>query len=321
MTAPRSRPITPDLRSWQRFPQLSMLRQDFDVRIVPYQLDRRGAYALEVDGRSPHSVERSLGTLESRNGVDGFIHAVGDALLTAGELWIQVVIHDESSDQTPFQLIEVNGISRGPAEALTQELPSEAERRDWLEHSATWEAPLQFDPESMVHATLPAEYPRELVRRVACDLSEIPLLNSPDWAVESIDNRAPKVLYDLDEARRTSRQYILQVASPIGWPAREMFFTTGRVMSEFYLILRELRFLHFLACIRASAEAALVEVLTLVGQRIGMSASVIAHNVYTPEDMNRILDRFQAGDLPLLSMTDILLQQAEVAQQVERRVL
>ncbi|MCY4617432.1 MAG: hypothetical protein OXD50_02595 [Chloroflexi bacterium] len=92
-------------------------------------------------------------------------------------------------------------------------------------------------------------------------------------------------------------------------------------MSEFYLILRELRFLHFLACIRASAEAALVEVLTLVGQRIGMSASVIAHNVYTPEDMNRILDRFQAGDLPLLSMTDILLQQAEVAQQVERRVL
>lgn len=322
MTARRSRPIPRDLQAWFTFPQLNMLYRDFDARIVPFQLDRRPAYALEVDNGPPQSVGRSLGMLENGHGVDGFIRAVGNALLTAGELWIEVVFQEGDSGPTGFEVYEVNGVRQGVTGALTQVLPTAAELRGWSQYDATSEAHLQLDPDSTIHATLPAEYPRELLGQVVSELAEIPLLNSPDWAVDSIDDRGHTVApYDFEEARRTNRQHILQVAGPIGWPAREMFFTTGRVLSEFYLLLRELRFLHFLACVRASAEAALIEVLTLVGQRLGMSSSVTAHNVYTPEDVIRILNRFEAGELPLLAMNDILLQQAEVSQRMERRVL
>ena len=322
MTARRSRPIPPSLNTWHEYPQLSMLREDFGARIVPFQRRHQGAYLVEVDGVASSRVERSLATLEGGPGVDGFVRAVGDRLLTVGEIWIEVVTEDDDADRMPFRLFEVNDVRQDASGVLFQELPAKAELPVGFEADSTWSDPLPLDSEALVHAVLPSEYPKELLSPIVSGLSEIPFHMSPDWTVETTEHRPPKdAPYDFEEARRIARQHILQVARPIGWPAREMHLTDRRVVSEYYLILRELRFLHFLASVRASAEAALIDVLALVEQKLGMSASVTARNVYTSEDVSQIVSRFKAGGVPLTAMTDILLQETQVSKEGARRLL
>ena len=165
-----------------------------------------------------------------------------------------------------------------------------SELPDWFKPGDGWEGPVQLDSDSMVHVTLPTEYPRELLHRVVSDLAEIPFTSTPAWALENPEgNMRSETPHDVGEAHRTNRLRTLQAASPIGWPAREMYFGTSRVVSDYYLIWRELKFLHFLATVRSCAESALGQVLSLVDQQCGFSVSVTARNVYTPDDVSRLI--------------------------------
>ena len=85
-------------------------------------------------------------------------------------------------------------------------------------------------------------------------------------------------------------------------------------------LLRELRFLHFLASLRSCAEDALRQVLTLAGDRCGFRASVTAFGVHTPDEVNLLIQRFEAGDLPFSAVNDILYGAAK-GLPVEQRIV
>ena len=127
--------------------------------------------------------------------------------------------------------------------------------------------------------------------------------------------------YDAAEASRTRQLRLAQAALPIGWTARELYLGEHRAVSEYYHYLRELRFLHFLASLRSCAEDALRQVLTLAGERCGFKASVTALGVHTPDEVEVLIQKFEAGALPFSAVNDIIFEIGEDSQSQERTVL
>ena len=90
--------------------------------------------------------------------------------------------------------------------------------------------------------------------------------------------------------------------------SRSISITVSQVMSYYYYLLRELRFLHFVASMRERAEVGLVQVLQIAGERCGFSATVTAHGVITPAEVCGAIDAFESGSLSFAEVREIKYQ-------------
>ena len=167
---------------------------------------------------------------------------------------------------------------------------------DWYPGDDELDSEVELDPGRMINVSLPAAYCSQLLMQLVRDLAEVPSALIPPWHLEQMaDRRLDAPFFDHAEASRTERLSIAQAALPIGWPAREALYGPSRQMSEFYLYWRELRFLHFRSSLRARAEDALRKVLKFAGEKCGFVASVTANGLYTPQESEELLERFQKG--------------------------
>ena len=320
MTDRRSRWFPSSPAMWIDSVQTRLLYQDFSTRVVPY---RHGpdAYVLSTDGATRYEVDRAL-SLGDQSRIDGFLRAAAMRLLTTHELWFEVSFENDHEERTPFGVTEVDGVLRAADGGLVQQLPSSGELPEWHRDKGEWGVALELDPDRMIHATLPDAYPSEVLMRVVADLAEIEFDLTPPWVLdqwgESHSQGSP---YDAAEAARTRQLRLAQAALPIGWTARELYLGQHRAVSDYYHYLRELRFVHFLASLRSCAEDALRQVLTLSGDRCGFRASVTAFGVPTPDEVNILIQRFEAGDLPFAAVNDILYGAAKGTSAEQRTVL
>ena len=286
----------------------SMLEQDFSTRIVPY---RNGpdadAYVLSAEGASVSSIERSL-ALGSGMGVDNLVRRTALRLFADREAWLEVAFGDEGErDGVPpefrgagFRLFEADGVRRTAAGALVQDVMAPDDLPPGYRHEGAWEPKAALDAERMVQASLPGEYPVATLVQVFGDLAAIGAEGEPDWLMQrAVDPPTGAAAVDAGEFHRTQRLSIIQSTSPIGWPARDAFYGPHGQLGEYYRLWRELRFLHFIASMRASAEDALRRVLALAGARCGFSASVTAYGVRTPHEVEEVMHGFEAGKHPL----------------------
>ena len=320
MTSRRSRWFPSSPRMWVDSSQTHFLYEDFDTRVVPYRHDPE-AYVLSTEGIPRHEVARAL-SLRDAFELDGFLRAVATRLLTTHEAWLEVSFEDESHDQTPFAVAEVDGVRRTAEGGLVQQLPSRDELPEWYGGSGEWGTVLELDADRMVHVGLPDAYPGEVLAQVVTDLAEIEFSPTPPWVIEQLTGSqrdAPP--YDAGEASRTHQLRLAQAALPIGWTARELYLGSDRAVSEYYHYLRELRFLHFVASLRSRAEDALRHVLDLASEICGFKVSVTSFGVWTPDEVEALTRKFKAGDLPFAAMHDILWVTGKHPLSRERSVL
>ena len=297
-----------------------MLYDDFGNRIIPHRHQGR-VYVVSSEDISGHLIERALELGRGPSGVDRFIRSVALSLLSSHEVWIELIVDGDDMKQLPFQVCEVNGVRRTAAGSLIQEIPDKAVLPEWFQMKGVSNQALELDPDLMVHVTLPKAYPSELLARVVRALADVKSFVPPKWAIEQsagISSDAPR--FDANEADRTNRLYVLQAAQPIGWAARESLLGESRQINEYYLDWRELHFLHFVASMRECAESGLREVLRLAGRQCGFSASVTAHGVYTPKEVCGFMHQFQAGELSLSAVDEIIFQRTITAESRQRRV-
>ena len=297
-----------------------MLHDDFGNRVIPHRNVGR-VYVLSSENIAERLVEQALDIGRGPPGVDRFIESVARGLLRSHEVWIELIIDGNGKDQLAFQVCEVNSVRRTAAGSLIQVIPDKAELPEWFQMEGPSNQALELDPDLMVHVTLPKAYPSEVLERVVRSLADVKPFVPPMWAIEQsagISRDAPR--FDAAEADRTDRLHILQAAHPIGWAARESLLGESRQINEYYLAWRELRFLHFVASMRECAESGLREVLGLAGKRCGFTASVTAHGVYTPEEVCGFMRQFQAGELSLSAVDDIVFQRTITAESRQRRV-
>lgn len=305
---------------WIDSPYTHFLYEDFDTRVVPYRHDPE-PYVLSTEGVPTHEVARALALTEAFE-LDGFLRAVATKLLTTHEVWLEVYFEDGSHDLTPFAVTEVDGVRRTPEGGLVQQLPSRDELPDWYGGNGEWGTVLELDTDRMVHVDLPDSYPSEVLAQMVTDLAEIEFGSTPPWVIEQwTGSQGDAPPYDAGEASRTQQLRLAQAALCIGWTAREVYLGSDRALSEYYHYLRELRFLHFLASIRSCAEDALRHVLGLASERCGFKASVTSFGVWTPNEVDSLTQKFEAGDLPFSSMTDILWATGKHPLSQERLVL
>ena len=297
-----------------------MLYDDFRNRVLPHW-NRGAVYVLSAENIAERLVEEALDIDRGSPGVDPFIQSVSRGLLRSHEVWIELILDDSGKDQPPFRVCEVNGVKRTAAGGLIQVIPDKAELPEWFQVKGPSKQVLELDPDLMVHVTLPQAYPSELLRGVVGALGEVKPFVSPKWAIEQsagISSDAPR--FDANEADRTNRLYVLQAAQPIGWAARESLLGESRQINEYYLDWRELHFLHFVASMRECAESGLREVLKLAGRLCGFTASVTANGVYTPEEVRGYMRQFQAGELSLSAVDELIFQRTITAESRQRRV-
>ncbi len=305
---------------WIDSGQTHLLYQDFDARVVPYRHDP-DAYALSTEGALSYEVEEALSLRDAR-GVDGFLRAVAARLLTNHEAWLEVSFEDERREPTPFTVTEVDGVQRTERGGLVQKLPTSHELPEWYRDKGEWGVVLDLDPDRMVHARLPDAYPSEVLERVITDLAAIELGLTPSWVVDQwVESKSDTPPYDAAEAFRTRQLRLAQAALPIGWTARELYFGQHRAVSDHYHYLRELRFLHFLASLRACAEDALRLALKIAGDKCGFTASVTAFGVHTPDEVEVSIREFDAGALPFSAVNNVLYGAVTGSPPLEKRIV
>ena len=303
MTGFRSRwfPLEPE--NWITSFETDLLLQDFQLHVVPYRR-RPAAYRLSVSGASPDQLNQSLSLDRDKPRPDGFLRSVATRLLTHHEVWIEVAFGGENRDGTPFRLLAVEGVKRTQNGNLVQELPSRDKLPDWYGDGDGWGQEVELDIDRMVHITLPASYPSGLLKQVVRGLSLVrPAVLPPRFRTRSVDQ-----LVDANEAMRTERLSVSQAALPIGWTARESSYGQYRQMNDYYFHLRELRFLLFRSSMRARAEDALRDVLTLAGKRCRFAATVTAYGVHTPAEVEGFIRDFEEGKLTFSAVREVIFE-------------
>ena len=176
----------------------------------------------------------------------------------------------------------------------------------------------------MVHVRLPDKYPRGLLKKLVEDLVEIDSNDNlmPSWVLEQMTGqRKSAPPFDSGEAIRTQRLRIAQATLQIGWTAREIYYGGNSYLGDYYYYWRELRFLHFRSSMRERAEKALQQVLTFAGEMCSFEAHVTARGLYTPIEVEDIIKKYEAGDIPLSAMTDIIFECPNSSQSRERILL
>ena len=315
-TRPISAPAKVDFHG-----QLFLLYEDFHNRVLPSHKRPSGAYRLSSEGESPRRIVDSLSLRpEYRPQLDHFIEYVALKLFTHIEVWIEVGFPDDDG-ATPFAVYDADGIKRTTSGGLIQALPSVEQVPEWVRPMGGWTTNIELDEGRMVHVKMPEAYPEKVFSEVVADLSEVATNVARPWVLEELRHQKPGgPLFDIAEADRTEKLRVLQATLPIGWAAREGILGEQSRISHYYDLWRQLRFLHFRASMRQRAEEALREVLTIASERCGFSAEVYAHGVYTPEQVQTIIKRFEEGKLGIESARDIAYETDRAPQSDPRRI-
>ncbi len=280
-----------------------------------------GAYELSAQGISGSQIKKALSLWDNGRGTDSFVSSVATTLLTEHEAWLEVVFTPDDRDGLPFRPVLVHGVRKTTNGNLIQEIPTaESPGSPNYPHLET----VELDDKCMVHVYLPEKYPSGLLKRLVEDLVEVDVNDNlmPQWAMEKMTGqRRNTPAFDFSEATRTQRLRILQATLPIGWAAREIYYGENRNLGDYYFYWRELRFLHFRSSMRERAEKALQQVLAIAGERCDFKARVTARGLYTPTEVEEVIKRYEAGDIPLSAVNDIIFENANGTQISERILL
>lgn len=298
-----------------------MLHEDVSRGVVPY--GRQGR--IYAESRDPILGRRYLDSLRlgRRHGeIVDFVRTVGIWLFADHEVWIEVFVQDEPERDAPFSIAPVSNVVLPRDGRVLQELPPKEALPEWVQPDDRWGRRIELDRDRLVRVTLPEEYADRRLAKVEEELADIPLMTRPDWFIKQVSgNSTDGPRFDFSEAARTDRLAVLQAALPIGWSGREMLLSTDRNINDFYLYLRELRFLHFLASLRTKAETALREVLTIARNLCGLAVEVTAHDLCTPADISGYIGQFEDGEIPLSRVSDIIFQKPGFARVGRRRIV
>ena len=296
-----------------------MLREDVSKGVVPY--GRQGR--IYTDSGDPIRGRGYLNSLRlgRRYGeIDDFVRTVGIWLFDEHEVWIEVFLQAEPDSEVPFAIAPVTNVVLDRSGRVFQQLPPLESLPEWVQADDRWGQRIELDRDRLVRVSLPEDYTEKRVARVKRDLSGMPLLTRPDWAMQHfVEPKTGDPVFDFEAAARTDRLAVLQAALPIGWHARELLM--DRNVNEYYRYLRELRFLHFLTSLREEAEGALREVLTIGRSLSGITVEVTAHDLCTPVEISKYIHQFKAGELPFSKVTDIIYQEPGLAKIERRRIV
>ena len=324
MTGPTSRPFPHEPEEWLDSTETHLLLEDFNLHVVPHR-HAGDAYELSVQGISSSLVNKALSMWDRGRGADSFVSAVASTLLTEREAWLEVVLKPDGRDGLPFMPLLVHGVRRATDGNLIQEVPvlesSYYPSKGEPDHKFQR---IELDEERMVHVGVPDKYPSRLLEKIAEDLVGVHANHNlvPSWVMEQMTGQRKNApAFDSSEAVRTQRLRIAQVTLPIGWTAREIYYGDNRYLGDYYYYWRELRFLHFRSSMRECAEKALQQVLTVAGAKCGFEAHVTARGMYTPVDVEAIIEKYEAGDIPFSRMTDIIFERSDSTQSRERILL
>lgn len=311
----------PDPTRWVSSYQTDMLLQDFRLFVVPSRRAGR-VYQLSGKGITAGQIDQALTLGDHSWRLEGFLTAVATTLLTHHQVWLEVSFPEENQDRPPFSVVQVYGVRRTDRGKLVQEWPSIERLPDRVQWNEARGPETELDEERMIHITLPQAYPSHLLVEVVRDLAETSWGSEPSWSRNrSHSQHSDAPLYDADEAYRTEKLRIAQAALPIGWIGREIQLGFSRPISEYYYLLRELLFLHFRSSMRGRAEEALRQVLTLASERCGFKVSVTTSGVYTPDEVEALTDRFEAGEIPFSTVSDIRFKIGNDATSEQRCVV
>ena len=324
MTERRSYPVPPSPKAWDNNSMTSTLQwlcQDVHDRIIP-NWSQKEPYEISSDALPWHKISSGLEIGQYAQGVEDFILGVTLHLLMNHEIWIEVALDSGKGEDPPFRVHEANRVERDKSGRLIQLIPDQSELPAWIQSDHHWPQTVDLDHDRMVCVRLPSAYPEKVLRKIMIELTDIEPLLPPSWVYREVNGTLPNAsIYNVNEAEWNSRLLTFKVSDPIGWTAREGLRGTGRRLNDYYYTLRELRFLHFIASLRQSAEQALREVLTIAGDLCGFKASVTANGVYSPEDVCRLIAKFESGKLTFSELPDILFQRPSAQDLMPRIVV
>lgn len=307
-----------------------LLYQDVSNAAVPYRSGRQDAYRLIVDPVDlKWAIDESLALSSKGRGTDTFIRDLIRQLFADHEVWIEVATDLEPGGrslggrrQRVFEVAIVHSLHVDPETGRKTQIlpqPSEIDALYSIDYGGLSEVDLT--DAHLVKVELPPAYPADCLDGVLTGLTRIPEKLTPDWLDRSwlgLEPDAPA--FDVGEHIRLRDLQKLQATAPIGWTAKDLYKSERR-LNEYAYYERELRFLHFRTSLRMQAESGLVAVLQEASAALDFSVELYADGLVTPEQVDRKLDEFRAGNLPFAQVHDWLFEQGTVLGMEARRLL
>ena len=307
---------------WVQSLNARMLLDDLENGVVPYR--RHGkAYELTVKGLPTGTVADALEFSRKGEGVENFVTAVASTLLMEHETWLEILFNDPGREGLPFRVFPVTGVRQIKTGKWIRNIGMPDGQEFWaLSQSERRSHPVEADPKRLVRVHLPDEYPSGVLTEAIQGLVESDSISKQRarGEMESLFERTSNsTVVDPRESYRTERLRVAQAALPIGWTARESFIRDS-LFTEYFHYWRELRFLHFTASMRRRAEEALCQVLDIAGTGCGFQASVTSSGLYTPNEVEALIQSFEQGEIPFTEIFHITREITETFPAQNREI-
>ena len=311
-------PMAPKM--WIESFEADLLFEDFNNGVVPYRWDR-DSYMLS-GAKLPRLLSINSNPYMTGSRIDEFIRETAARLLVDHEVWLEVVIGDETDKESPFRIVPVLAVKRSLNGDLVQEIPGKELLPDWFKAGIDWKNETRLDSDAMVHIELPDGYPSNMLWNIYLDLAELGSGMTPEWYTSQLFSQSPDPTpFDIADFSRTHRLGVLQATRQIGWTAREVLLGETGVISDYLRCLRELRFLHFRAAMRSQAEEGLRKAFEVAKQRTGYRGKIIAEGLYTPSEIEFLTGQFERGEIPFSTVSDIMFEKSEESSARTRSIL
>ena len=320
----RAKPWFPNEQAiWVGALRPSLLLRDFNTLVVPYGHNRE-KYKIATTGVKAVQIKNLLHLWGNGKGPESFIRDVSSSLLTDYEVWLEVGFEPQKKGSAPFEVQQVWGVKKRKDNTLLQEIPSVAEQpQNGQRGTNTDTTQIELNPETMIQVTLPREYPASQLKSIRDNLVEIDVAFKapPDWTRQQITGeKTGYPTYNFSEANSIEKLRIAEVTQPIGWISADVAGTNTDLFSEYYLLWRRLRFLHFRASLRRCAEKALRKVLSIAENKCNFEVNVTCQGLYSPNEVEEIIREYEYGRVSLPQATEIVFEASRERESKERTV-
>lgn len=284
-----------------------MLIEDIHIGIVPYTYDDYNSQAQVKLTQPSQPVEDMICNAlptpygrsnDLRSAVCGFIRYAAHVLATYGELNCEIVYYFDNHNKDKLIGFELSLIPPGVLKRFFWFYYYLSPKDEDSDQNRIISRIKRIDPSTVFILELPKKFGSpSSYRRNMLRLAKLGQNIVPDFAMEEMRVGNDKRIFDFSIYRRSYEEWVARTTKHLGWTARGTF---REGTTEFFRLLRHLRFRKLQSKLRVHILNELNAVLQIIGKKIGFKASITMDELSEPTSYDEKMHNLQDGKLPFM---------------------
>ena len=291
----RNDPVLGSVPNYHSISGTHGLIDNVHLSIMPYRGSKMKSFRVALNPANQEVealLEESIGRRDQRDLVEAVSEFVRDCaalVMGDGKATYEIAYqHDENDKPVSFMLLEVHpGSVRAKGKRLVQYVPPIVARERKLKGNF-----IDLTPEKFVFFELPAYVRPEfepMMNALAARSDNV----FPDFVLSGMEEKGPRIPFDIEQFDRTKKMAVAQASKLIGWNGR--FMIGSGFVTEYYQWHRLLLFERFKIELRDGIMAALNTAVERAGQKIGFAGQLVIEGLPTLADVQDAQEALATG--------------------------